>query len=178
MYSSGISPKTALACFIACGAIATPLSAFGEDATVTFYTHGSQIKTGLPGSKSGIFWGTIYDGNQRLFSFYEGFVPKNNRFIIVRLPAGPHDFSASFDRHPSRKYHTLISLEPGKQYFFRAQSESRGIVIVESESGRLDQTTCQAAKDEATDARPLEPKHPSQALSLIRVPAASMPSCN
>lgn len=166
-----------LGCLLALFVLMPPSYAFGQDATVTFYAHGSSRKTGLPGSNSGMFWGVIYDGGQPLFSFYEGFTPKNDRFVTIRLPAGRHDFSASFDKHPSRKHHIPISLEPGKQYFFRAQSESRGVLLVESESGRIDQVTCEIASQEGADAKPLRPKHPSQVLGSSRIPATAMPSC-
>lgn len=149
-----------------------------QDSLVTFYTHGSRIKGGLPGTKDGIFYGAIYDGNQRLFSFFEGVMVKNNRFVTLRIPTGAHDFFASYSKHPSTDRHIPISLESGKSYFFRAQSESSGVVVFEVEKGRLDQVSCQTAQAEAAEAKPLEPKHQTQALTTLRVIQASIPSCD
>ena len=121
------------------------------EATVTFYAQGLW-SSGLPGTKHGIFYGSIFDGNQRLVTFQEGFFIKNGRFLTVHLPAGAHDFIATNSKQPKREQRNPISLEPGKQYFFRAQNESSGIVIVEWEKARLDQVSHEVAQQEASRA--------------------------
>ncbi|MDQ2833874.1 MAG: hypothetical protein M3Y50_09050 [Acidobacteriota bacterium] len=151
---------------------------FGQSAQVTFYVHGSRLKSGLPGTDTGIFYGSIYDGTQQLFPFHQGFsFAKNDRFATLSIASGPHDFAAWYGGHPTSGHHLALILEPGMQYFFRAQSESRGIVEIEIEHGRLDQVTCQIAHDEAPNAKPIEIKHPSPNFISMHVPLQSMPSC-
>ncbi|MBB5338150.1 hypothetical protein [Tunturiibacter gelidoferens] len=161
-------------------AILLALSSYGfaQSTQVTFYVHGSRLKSGVPGTNTGIFYGSIYDGTQRLFPFHQGFsFAKNDRFATLNIPPGLHDFAAWYGSHPTSGHHLAITLEPGKQYFFRAQSESRGIVEIEIEHGRLDQVTCQIAHEEAPNAKPIEIKHPSPNFISMHVPLQSMPSC-
>jgi hypothetical protein len=97
---------------LAASLLASP-SAFAQDALVTFYTHGSRMKGGLPGTKNGIYFGKIYDGDLQLFSFYEGVAVKNNRFVTLQMPAGNHNFSASYkkSRLTNNAYKLSLSLE-------------------------------------------------------------------
>ena len=158
--------------------LALSFHGFAQSAQVTFYVHGSRLKSGLPGTNTGIFYGSIYDGTQLLFPFHQGIsTVKNDRFATLNIPPGPHDFAAWYGRHPTSGHHLAVALEPGKLYFFRAQSESRGIVEIEIEHGRLDQVTCQIAHQEVPNAKPIEIKHPSPSFISMRVPLQSMPSC-
>jgi hypothetical protein len=168
-----------LACRMALAAslLASP-SAFAQDALVTFYTHGSRMKGGLPGTKNGIYFGKIYDGDQQLFSFYEGVAVKNNRFVTLQMPAGNHNFSASYKKKPSDEHRIQIELEPGKHYFFRAQSESSGVIVWEFEKGRLDQVSCSTAQSEAAEAKPLVAKQMTPALKTMSVHQQSIPTCS
>ena len=162
----------ALAC-----ALCFTVGAHAQDATVTFYSRGSFATSGLPGSKHGVFYGGIYDHDERLVVFHEGLIIKNNRFLTLRLPAGPHEFVASNAKRPGNEVSIPITLEPGKQYFFRAQNESSGIILVEFEKARLDQVSCGDAHKDAGDAKPLNPKHPPKTLAAMRVNTETMPSC-
>ncbi len=147
-------------------------------ATVTFYVHGSRLKSGVPGTNTGIFYGAIYDGTKQLFPFHQGFtIARNDRFATLTMPPGPHDFAAWYGKHPTSGHHLAVMLEPGKQYFFRAQSESRGIIEVEIEHGRLDLVTCQTAHQDAPEAKPVQVKHPSPDFTSILEPLQSMPPC-
>lgn len=145
---------------------------------VTFYSHGVFMQTGVPGTKNGIFLGSIFDGDQRLFSFYEGFVGKNDRFVTLTMPAGIHNFSASSGKSSRKEKHVTVNLEPNKRYYFRAQNESKGVIVWESEKGRLDQVNCQTVQDDAAKAKPLKPKHETQALRAMRVAEESIPPCD
>jgi len=139
------------------------------------------MKSGLPGTKNGIFWGGIYDGDQRLFSFFERGVfnaVKNNRFVTLRMPAGNHNFSASYKKKPSDEQRVQIALESGKHYFFRAQSESSGVIVWEFEKGRLDQVSCTTAQSEAAEAKPLVAKHITPVLKTMSVSEQSMSPCS
>jgi hypothetical protein len=134
------------------------IPASAQEATVVFYAHGSALTSGLPGSNRGIFYGSIFDGNHRLLNFREGFFVKNNRMLIFHLAPGLHIFSASYGKHPSKKSQVALTLEPGKNYFLRAQSESRGVVEIEWERGRLDLVSCDVAQRETANAKILQKK--------------------
>ena len=135
-----------------------PNSAAAQDAMVTVYAHGSNLTNGLPGSNHGIFYGCIFDGNVRLNCFRNNkFFAQihNNRFVVYHLPPGPHVFSATYGKKPSKRSQLPINLVAGKSYYFRAQSESRGVIEIEWEYGRLDQVTCQEAQTETAKAKPM-----------------------
>jgi hypothetical protein len=128
-----------------------------QEAIVTFYSHGNRWTTGLPGSNHGIFVGKVFSGRDALFSFLEGFPAKNNLVIGLRFPPGEYAFSASFGK-PSPQKGVSLRLDPGGRYFFRAQSESRGIVEIEIDRGRLDQVSCETASEETKNAKPVAVK--------------------
>jgi hypothetical protein len=130
-----------------------------QDATVTVYAHGSNWTSGLPGTDHGIYYGCIYDGAVRLNCFKESKLfaqVRNNRFVVFHLPPGPHVFSASYGRKPSKRSQLAIDLIGGQNYYLRAQSESRGVLEVEWEYGRLDQMTCEVAQTESQKAKPMK----------------------
>ncbi len=90
-------------------------------------------------------------------SFFVPFTLKNNQVISFHFPPGEYAFSASYGKHASKKRISL-TLNPGERYFFRAQSESRGVLEIEVERGRLDQVSCETASDETKNAKPLAGK--------------------
>jgi hypothetical protein len=159
-------------CFFSTSAVAA------QDAVVTFYSHGSFMTSGAPGSKHGIYYGAIYDGDKMLVSFREGFVVKNNRFATFKLSAGVHSFSASYTKHPSKDHTLQIELTAGQPYFIRAQSESSGILIVEVEHGRLDQIACDVAQKETENAKPLITKAISPTMIGNLIEPQLIPSCH
>jgi len=152
-------------------------SASAQDATVVFYAHGSVLTSGLPGSNRGIFYGNIFDGNRRLFKFRDGFFVKNNRMLIFNLAPGPHIFSASYGKHPSKKSQVVLTLESDKNYFLRAQSESRGVVEIEWERGRLDPVSCDVAQRETENAKILQQKSVSPDAMASLSPNQAFPPC-
>ncbi len=133
-------------------------SAQAQDATVVFYAHGSFWKSGLPGSNHGIFFGNIFDGTHRLFKFRDSFFAKNDRMLIFHLAPGPHAFSASYSSYPPKKPQVELTLEPGKNYFMRALSESRGVIEIEWERGHLDRVACDVAQRETENVKVLPTK--------------------
>jgi len=169
--------RNALLFAILFASMATVVVAQAPDATVTFYSKGSMLTSGLPGTKHGIFYGSIFDGNQRLVTFYEGVFIKNGRFLTVHLPVGEHNFIATNSKQPKNEQRNPTLLEAGKHYFFRAQNESSGIVILEWEKARLDQVSCEVAQEEASRAKPLHPKLPPTSLATMRVSIEAIPSC-
>jgi hypothetical protein len=160
---------------VACGAL--PVHGAGQSAVVTFYSHGSRLKSGVPGTNDGIFYGCIYDGNERLGCFRDGFFVRNNRFAVFDLAPGVHTFSASYGKHPAKNSQTTVLLEKGKHYFFRAQSESRGVIEIEWERGRLDEIDCNVARDELGNATALKTKVLARNSPGLVDPTQSVPAC-
>jgi hypothetical protein len=152
-------------------------AASAQDAVVTFYSHGSRATSGVPGTKNGVYWGSVFDGDERLLTFKDGFFFKNNRFTVLRLPPGTHTFSASYNSHPSKDHSFSIDLKAGENYFIRAQSESSGVIVVDVEHGRLDQVTCKVALDETAKAKPLSAKAISSKVAGNIVQQSAIPSC-
>jgi hypothetical protein len=139
------------------GANAATAQPATNSAIVTFYSHGNRWTSGLPGSNHGIFYGKVFSGENALFSFFTPFALKNNQIISFHFPPGEYAFSASYGKHASKK-RISFTLNPGQRYFFRAQSESRGIVEIEFERGRLDQVSCETASEETKNAKPVAGK--------------------
>lgn len=142
----------------------------GKTATVTFYMHGNRMTSGVPGTHTGLFYGQVFDGKSRLFSFQEGFLVKNNLVISFALPAGAHTFWASYGKTPAHGGKLAITLEAGKNYFVRAESEYRGAVILEFEKGRLDAVPCETAHTQTQGAKLLDVKHvvPQAAANVVQ----------
>ncbi len=157
--------------------IASP--AFTQNATstapkaqVTFYSSGNYWTTGLPGPKSGIFMGALFDGNQPLAYIRHG------RFVTFRLSPGTHTFSASFSNHPAANSQFTLDLISNGSYFVRAVAESRGIVIVDVPKGLLSSVTCQVAHQEGVKALPLEEKHIPQDAKTAWDAVSMIPPCD
>jgi len=157
-------------------------AAQGQDAVVTFYSHGSLLTTGLPGTVHDVYIGSIFDGLQGIFSFRDGFFAHNNRFLSLRFAPGPHTFGASNGKRPESRETLDVDLKAGGQYFIRAQGESKGVPgILTIQHGRLDPMSCADAQKDMENAKPLHDKAlwkkvwPQRA-SLI-VDESSPPSC-
>ena len=130
-----------------------------QDALVTIYSHGSNLTSGIPGTHHDVYNGNIFDGDQGLFSFFEGRFEHNNRFLTFRLPPGPHTFGASNGRRPVPRETLLVDLKPGEHYFIRAQGESAGVpVLFTVQHGRLDLMPCKDAQIDLKKAQPLKDK--------------------
>jgi len=147
-----------------------------QTAVVTFYSHGTATGGLFPSSKHGTFDGLIFDGTDPLVSFGEEVFIHNNRFITLRLTAGPHDFVPTMSAQPQKEDHVRVTLLPGHQYFFRAQYELP-IASTGGQRARLDSMTCEEAHKEVPHAKPIHPKHPSATLTAQLVPIEEMPPC-
>lgn len=147
-----------LVCFAGIASLAASASDAGQqDAIVTFYSHGNRWTTDMPRSNHGLFYGKIFNGENVLLNFREGFPPKNNLVISIHFPPGEYSFSAAYGNHAPKKK-LSVTLNPGERYFLRAQSEARGIVEIEFYSGRLDEVSCATASEETTNAKELAGK--------------------
>lgn len=153
-------------------------------ATVIFYEHGSELTSGLPGSKHGIFFGAVFDGADRLLVFRSGFFAKNDRYALFRLPPGAHVFSASYSRKASEHGSLKLELAQGKTYFIRAQQEtlpSSALLLplgLGLQRGRVDEVRCPEAEPELRNAKPLPRKAISPHVISEWVDANSIPSCS
>lgn len=154
-----------------------PVEAAAQSATVVFYSHGSGMSSGFPSSKHGVFDGHIFDGEQYVFSFRDGYFVRNNRFLAFRFSPGPHTFSASYANHPDPKREVTLTLEGGRTYFLRAQSEAGGIVALEMERGRLAQMSCDVVQRETKKAKPLPASSIAPKMAANVVETQTVPAC-
>jgi hypothetical protein len=146
-----------------------------SSASVTFYSGGSLLKTGLPETKSAVFEGCIFDADQSLGCIsYRG-------FMTVTVTPGKHVFSASLSsRHPAKNSQMEITLEAGKNYYVRAVGENSAFKhVIGSRQGQLEVVNCQVAHDETKDSgevkeKSMSPYHKKPVLSEIP-PCASTP---
>ena len=157
-------------------AVGVSTNVYGQSATVTFYSH-AKVFSGFPVEKRGVFYGSVYDGNQPLVDFDAGFFPKDNRFATFSLPPGPHVFSATYDAHPSKKHPYPLTLEAGKQYFLRVRSQGTQLIVLTLIDGRMDEVPCEMAHLETEKAKPLPSKNASSTMAASMVPVTSIPSC-
>jgi len=141
-------------------------------AQITFYSNGNSWTTGIPGAKSGIFAGALFDGDQPLAYIRRG------RFVTFRLSPGTHIFSASFHNHPAANSQLTLDLLANGSYFVRAVAESRGVVVVDSPKGLLSSVSCQTAHQEAEKTRPLESKHIPQDARAMWNAVSMIPPCD
>ncbi len=156
--------------------------AHAQDATVTFYSHGSIWTSGIPGTKHDVYLGGIFDGKQELFWFHDRFFAHNNRYLTLHLPSGPHSFGASNGKRPEAREMLDVVLEAGNIYFIRAQGESAGIPgVFEIQHGRLDLMTCAEAQTELEKAKMLKDKSLSKYTrahqATLVVDETSPPAC-
>jgi hypothetical protein len=133
--------------------------AFGQEAIVTFYSHGSNLTTGLPGVGHDVYYGHIFDGTQGLFSFHDGFFLHNNRYLSLRLAPGTHTFGASNGKRPEARETLQVDLKPGESYFVRARGDSYGVPgVFTLQHGKLELIPCATAQGEMANAKPLKDK--------------------
>ncbi len=100
-------------------------SAEGQNAIVTFYSHGSYLTSGLPGATHDIYIGSIFDGTQGMFSFLDSHIAHNNRYITLRFIPGPHTFGASNGKRPEARETLSVDLRAGQSYFIRRRESPR-----------------------------------------------------
>jgi hypothetical protein len=132
--------------------ITAPLQAQQPEkaATVTFYSQGNAMTLGVPGTKHSLFFGKVFDGDRLLFRFQ----PKS--VASFTLAAGTHTFSAGYGKKPPGKDNLSITLQSGRAYRIRVQSESSVNLI--SDQGRLEEVPCETARKETADYKPLDAK--------------------
>jgi hypothetical protein len=149
------------------------LASAQQDAEVTFYSGGSYWVTGLPGDKHGNFFGAIFDGQERIA------VLRRGRFFTMHMRPGQHVFSGSLSgKHPAKNSQLALDLLENGQYFIRAESDARGIGVVDSTKGILTPVSCQIAEQETVGKKPLEAKHVSKNAMSRLLDVNSVPACS
>jgi len=157
--------------WLATSSLVLMAAAAPQDAEVTFYSNHSVLAAGIPGAKYG-FDGAIFDGQRRIA------VIRHGRFLTLHLPLGSHIFSASLSgKHPAANSQLSLELVENGKYFIRAKAESRGVIVIDSPKGQLDQVNCQIAHQEGEGTHPLEEKHVSSEVRTAMATATTMPPC-
>jgi hypothetical protein len=151
--------------------------AHGQDAFVTFYSHG------VVGFDHDVYTGNLFDGTQGLFSFLDSHLVHNNRYLTLRLAPGPHIFGASNGKGPKLQETLDIDLRAGQHYFIRAQAETRGVPgVFVVQHGRLDLISCTQAQTEMIKAKPLTDKalwrYAKARRSTMVVDGSQFPPCS
>ena len=144
-------------CLLA-SAILLPPCCQSQTGTVTFYSSNNPIKDQLkePITLSGqypAFHGYLFDGEERLAHLNRG------RFLTLRLPPGPHTFSAVYNSKKPGKAIVEINIQSGQHYCIRLSTKYKNpagpLLPVSLVNGQIEQVDCQQALKEAEKAKPL-----------------------
>jgi hypothetical protein len=157
----------------------TMVSAYAQQASVTFYTNGDFVSTATPGNKHGVFSGSVFDAGQFLFLFQgHGFERSQNHFVTLLLPSGQHDLAVSYSKDASRGAHVKVMMEAGHHYFMRVNSEQIGIVIVGSMKALIAEVSCDEAHEDLARGTQLIPRRIAPALKITMNSAEPLPGCS
>jgi hypothetical protein len=147
-----------------------------QDPTVTFYGGGHLFDIPIVGTKSQVFYGSIFDnGNLVATVSYRG-------FVVVRLRPGKHVFSASLSaHHPAENSQLPMTLVAGKDYFVRGEIERKGDAFFNPldfhpNKGRLDVVPCGTAHEETKRSRFMGQKYVAglyKAQVVLDIPACA-----
>lgn len=129
----------------------TPAAPSSGDATVVFFTPGGffrgwgdQFKHIVWGKADAASFGTIFDGPERIARF------RRARYLVLRMPAGAHTFSATVSRSkPNPKETVSVTLLPGSvTYFAETSTITNYATIWETIASHLKQSSCQEFVEE------------------------------
>ena len=139
--------------------IALILPCHAQTGVVTFYSihpgAGQQIADEFVPFGRAPFAGLLYDGSQRMAH------ARGGRFMTFRLPAGEHQFSASYHSLSPGDPSVHLKVEPGGHYCVRlsANYKSGSIVVpLAVFHSDIEQVPCDAASKEAGSYKQLELK--------------------
>lgn len=108
---------------------ALAFEAKAQTAEVTIYTHGSWASQMKPISHNAIFTGGIWDGGEPILMFIDRPYQKNDRYVVLQLPAGVHVFGTGEGNQPRKSSLLTLKLEPGQRYFLRVHAASNDFTI-------------------------------------------------
>lgn len=138
-----------------------------SEALVTVYSNHITMLGGTPGHRWGAFKGRLFDSVDQL-AFME---PAH--FITFRVSPGTHVFTANswMSKHSDSGAHITIDLHAGRRYFIEAGSFPGEPIF------GIRNVSCQFARSEASDLKPLEPVHFRPAGKTVAVSETSFPQC-
>lgn len=142
------------------------------EAQVTFYSHGMTILGGLPGHTHGAFKGRVYEGTHQL-AFME---PAH--FVTFSFAPGPHEFGATWwvTKDAQKGPHVLINLADNQHYFI--ETYVKNINIFGGVDLLIKEVTCDYAKRDNADSKPLEQPHLRPDGRTAFVPETAFPGCS
>ena len=159
--------------------VALALPCYAQTATVTFYS----IEAGTAQQYAGAlvpfgkapFNGLLYDGNHELAH------ARGGRFVTFRLPAGEHQFSASYHSLDPGDPSVRLNVEDGDHYCVRlsANYKSGSIVMpLAVVHSVIQQVTCDQALKEASMYKPLNLKRIDTTARMELVRSQTFPKNN
>jgi len=136
-----------------------PFTCTAQTGTVTFYSYALTVKqqfasAAKPIGGKGSFTGWLYDGKQRMAHASRG------RFMSFQLPAGEHDFSASYRSKQPGSTPLHLVIEAGKHYCVRLTAKilTPQIVPIVLLDGKIEAPSCTQAFEEAGKYRRIDLK--------------------
>jgi|SRR5580765_3379420 len=146
----------------------TPAAALPQ-VKVTFYASGHFVKSAMPGYKYGKFSGRIMDEYDQLAML------TYDHFVTFNLDPGPHTFSANswLIPRPEAGGHLKLDLVVGKHYYIGAYLQP----LLYLSKYRLEERTCQEARQENESTKALERKHIKDYGETRFISETSFPTC-
>jgi hypothetical protein len=153
------------------------------EATVVVFTPGShwrgtgeQFEKLLFGTANEMSMGEFFDGKTRIAYL------THSRYLVLRLPSGPHIFSASMSKkHPDRKQTMTVDLKPDSVNFFAltATLKNWGLGQVVTQTAHLATATCEEFEADHQDnhSQAVETKHVTDAFRQSVNDIADLPQC-
>jgi hypothetical protein len=144
-------------------------SSHSDKALVTFFASGHVLKSAAPGYKYGKFIGRIMERDDQLAMLM------SDCFVTFLVDAGSQTFSANSWLFPTPEMggHLELKLVAGKHYFIGAYTQS----FLYYTRFRLEEKTCQEAKQENEKTKALDPKHLKPYGKGIYVAETAFPVC-
>jgi hypothetical protein len=146
-----------------------------QTGTVTFYTPGNSVKSAtaglLPRSRQP-FTGWLFDGPQRLAHVSPG------RFMTFHLDPGAHSFTVPWHSTRPGKDRLLIHVEGGGQYCVRLYAKMTNFEVIPYErlNSQIEQVSCEQARREAAQMKPIDIQRVDPAVRLELDPATTFPA--
>jgi hypothetical protein len=152
---------------------------FAQTGTVTFYFaqpgFGQEVADGVLPVGKVPFTGFLYDGSQRMAH------ARGGRFVIFRLPAGEHQFSASYRSLDPGDPAVHLDIKDSGSYCVRLSATYKSgspIIPFGVTHSVIKQVPCDQALKEAGKYKPLELKRIDPAARVKLVSSRTFPKSN
>ncbi len=158
--------SVAFGCVFSFAQVATTASPQVE---VTFYSSASFLKSAIPLNEHSQFRGRIMDGHNQLAMLGSG------KFVTFHLDPGKHIFAANswMIASPAGGGHLTMNLAVGQHYYIGAYLQQ----LVVASRFRLEQRTCEEAKQDNKSTEPLKREHLREYGLARVVDESSFPTC-